>query len=774
MKHVIRQWRRSPGTAIAILTILTLGTGIPIALMAIVDQAVFRPLPYRNPHELVQVTMDANGRVLPRPNEFVQIAETVRAFADVAAVQVRPRYVDNGSGLQPIAGIAVTSSYFDVLGAGVLAGRTFTAHEHASQAPVALVSESYWRRTGLEGGGVLRFADGVATVVGVAPDAVMRRADVVFPATVSPTQTQALTVVGRLRPGLTIEQAGAQMERMTADGRLPIRSGQGPSLRPLTPAMSGARATTAKLLFFAGLAALLLAAANVAALIVSTGLSRLGEFGLRSALGASRSRLVWDLLGEIGTLVIIGCMLGGGLSVLVNASLATALPFSLHPGVAGSARTDMLLASVAVCAGLTIFIGLLPIALLSRVDTSNTIGGADGPRVTAHPWLGRGRALLFGGQVALSLTLVSMTFTFATSAQRLSAIDLGFSPSSMVVAELRQTERGAVTPDTDFAMLTVGALPLVEAVGAVDNVPLGGGQNRIDSGAVTPLDGVTKTVPSDGWEVRRIAGGYFPAIGVAPTEGVVPGQPDGRLGPEDVVLSETARVALFNDQPAVGRFLLVERRPRRVVAVVPDVLSAGPSSTPSFEIYLAPEPGGQSPLALVIRPRPGAADIDAAIRRALAGVLQPGAAVLITRGDASLDTPLVVQSARAALFGALGLFGVLLAAVGVFSMVSLHVARRRRELLIREWLGARRFHIWSVGVQPVVWPLILGHMSGVVTVRLLAPAWDSLLFRTSADEPTGVGVAAVLLFLTASTAAGIALRRSHVKNSAPELPRTTR
>jgi putative ABC transport system permease protein len=372
LQHGVRLLRRTPGfTALAVL-VVAVGIGATTTIFTLVDAAFLRPLPYRSPHELVMLWEAApdyaHNRVAPL--NFVDWSEQNRTFASMAAVSGGGRTLTRSDGMpERIPGQAVTTSFFDLLGVVPVAGRGFVPADGAPDARVVVISERLWR--GHYGGdpallGRTVTLDGEPfTVVGIVPAGfeILFRADlwVVFVPERGPEQRQMhyLQVLGRLKPGATVEQARADMAAIAADiGRISpaTNEGWGVTVQPLREAVVvGELKTTSLVLAVVVALILLMASANVANLLLARGVGRTREIAVRAALGANRRRILQQLLTE--SLVLAGL---GGVAGALSAAALRAAPALMPPGALPEGIALALDLRVTVFAvGLTVATGLI-------------------------------------------------------------------------------------------------------------------------------------------------------------------------------------------------------------------------------------------------------------------------------------------------------------------------------------------------------------------------------------------------------------------------------
>lgn len=755
---------------------LALGIGASTAIFTVIDAAMLRPLPYPDPEQLVTVYVEEVGptRVsspTPSMDDMRLWQQQTDVFAAVAGwgTSFGGRIVD-GPEPERIRVLQFTEDYLRMHWVTPLIGRDFTRDDLRDESPaVALLGYGYWkshyggRRDVI--GQTIRLDDGIATIVGVLPawfhaDTPVCRPLRIRPEWVPRRGTGQVSVYGRLRPGMTIEQATERLSaRMPA---LTLRNGSRREVRVAVHSrleiVTASRRTTATILAGGVGLILLLACVNVAGLLLAHGWTRKSEMAVRTSLGAGRTRLARQLLTESFVLALAG---GGAGLLLARLSLDTIvanIPITLSSDSPARLSLQTLAATVALLLPTTLLFGLAPAMLLSRVRISPTL--ARGGRHTAGSLSRRESRLLIAAEVALAVVLSTGAALMIRSFARLSAVDLGFNAEGLVTMEVMPLAQDPAAHRTYYATLLdrLAAMPGVASVGGIDNFPLGG---------ATSFTGVSADGKSVGIAAFEVLPRYFETCGVPVRSGRLPTRQDYAAGRRVAVLGETAARAIFGNQPAVGRQLTraSEAEPWQVVAVVGDVRHGGPLSDPARAanqvfFYEQPKPEFIAPMVIVLRPSARIPDLAGRLRRT-AGSLGPRVLVeRIRSGNDWFADRVVTPRQRTVLLSLLGGLGLVLAFVGVFGATAYAVARRTSEIGVRMAFGAAPGQMVRMVIRDSAVPVAIGIVAGLGGAAAATRVIASFLFDTRPIEPATFGIVAGALAVAGCLAAAIPARRA--------------
>lgn len=779
---------RQPTFSATLVGTLALGTGATAAFFGVVDAALLRPLPYPDADRLVSVrAVDPELGPNPLAAPYLQdLRERVTTLQSL--VGFSPSWdltlTDPGEPRR-VFGAYVSDGLFELLGTSLAAGRTFDPTEHASGGPPAVVvSERFWDRhfgsdTPLDGQAVT-LDDTRHTVVGIAPDLRLpitsslvsrssEAAELWLPFAQNPyaelRSVPVMNVVARLPPGVSLDGARAELEAVGRALREEVVDGEGLALslsRLDAVVTEGTRATV--LTLFGGAAFLLLiACANVANLLLARATGRRRELAIRHSLGAGRRQLLSQLLTESFVIAVLGGALGLVLAWgLISFATAAGLP-GLPP--TADVRVDL---RVAVCAtvlivGTTVVFGLAPAI---RVSSAASVG-ASGASGGATPGEGGLRRALVTAEVALAVTLLVGAGLLGRSFWNLVNVDPGFQAEGLLQVPVSLNGDRYSNPGDRLSFLEellpdLSALPGVSSVAAVNRLPLGGSNVLVG----VEVDGVAPPEGGPPLVDRRVATpGYFETMGIPVVEGRGFTRDDraADAGPVAVVNEAFARLLL--DGTALGRRtrLMLRSGPGpwiSVIGVVTDVRHHGLDRPVEPEIYV---PYAQAPVETMSALVRTTADPSA---------LAPAAREIVWRLDPNLaldGTGPVSEIVRGTVeeprFRTLVLNGfaalaLLLAAVGIYGVMSYAVARRTRETGIRVALGAERVDVIrqlvGQGLASTVWGLLLGCAGGALVSQVLT----GFLFGVGPLDPVVFGSAAALLFLVAVVASYLPARRA--------------
>jgi predicted permease len=559
--------------------------------------------------------------------------------------------------------------------------------------------------------------------------------------------------IARLRLGVPIQQAQAEMRAISArldPLRAPPFRGATSVVRPLDVSVTGASRRVLLIFMAAVLLVLLIACSNVAGLVLARATGRAMEIGLRTALGASRLRLVRQLLAESLSLAGAGGILGM-LTAFVTVRLL------VHSRLAKIPRLDetsidwrVLLFTAGVCLATVVLFGLVPALSVSRCNLNEVLKHS-GSR-TVKGAAGRLQRGLTIAEVALTFVLLAGSGLLIRSLLKVESVDKGFTPSSTVTMSV-QLDARYNQPEGRSAFFRglierAKALPGVAAVGAINHLPLGGGEGLVNGLEVEGRPTDEKTL----FEDRSITPGYFAAMGI-PLSGGRPFTDDDSAGrPRVAIVSRRFAKTYFPGQDAVGKHFRYSGNLEQIVGVVGDVRHLSLEATPPMQIYVPMWQGGVNSVSVVVRTS-RAPDQVAADIRSLVRALDPAVAVADVRTMSDLVSGATAerrfQTLLLTAFGGLALF---LSLVGLYALMAYSVEQRTAEIGIRMALGAPRASVLRLvlrqGASLALAGIVLGGLCAWAVTRSMA----SLLFEVApADAPAFLGAA--LLFCAVALAA---------------------
>ena len=778
LRYAARVLLKRPGFTLVAVATLTLGVGATSAIFSVVNSVLLRPLPYRDSGRLVQVWENNLKRGWTRdtvsPLNFEDWEAQNRSLEAVSAYEYDGLVLSEGDAPERLTAILASSDFFRVLGVEPALGRGFLQGEdRPGAARVAVVSDRLWqRRLGrrVDAVGQSVILDGKAyTVVGVMPPEFTfpsRGVDLWLPALDlgRPRSDHFMYAVARLKPSVTIETAQADMDgvaRRLSEQYPDTNSSSGVTLIPLHEEIVG-KARPGLLLMLGAVGLLLLiACVNVANLLLARASGRQREIALRAALGASRWRIARQLLTESLLLGVVGGGFGALLSVwalglLVKAS-GGGIPRSQEVGVDGFALVFTLTASVLT----GLLFGLAPALSFSAPDLNQSLKeGAKG--VAGGRRQSRTQGALVVSEIALALVLLAGAGLLARSYARLSSVDPGFDADDVLTARISLSESRYKEKERQALFFRqvlerVRAVPGVSRAGAVSNLPFSGSRTSQSFDVEGRPLGPGEITPSA--DYRRISPGYFGAMGIRLLRGRDFTERDDNLSAPVAVVNEALARRFFAGEEVLGKRLVYPEgeRPvtREIVGVVADLKHDNLAGERAPEVYVPFAQRPHSSMALAVRGEGDPVALAGAVRAAVREV-DPGEPVysVMTMRE-RLDQSLAPQRFNTQLLIAFAVAATLLAAVGVFGVLSFQVAQSRHEIGIRMALGAQRGDVLKLVVGRGLRYVLGGVVVGLATSLALTRVMSSLLFEVSATDPATL--AAITLGLV-----GVALLASYL------------
>jgi predicted permease len=786
----LRRLARTPGFTLIAAFTLAIGIGATTAIYSVVDAALFRALPYPAANELLRVytPADAGGRSTVSPPDFVDYRSESHSFRAMAAF-VEDSYALSGDGpAEQRNGAYVTSDFFTVLGVRPALGRPIGADDAVPGGPrVVMLSDGLWRgRFGADLSLVGRtiMLNGVATtVIGVMPPEFDYPSGTdlwtPLPFTAQDLATQRgahyLGVIGRLRPGVSVAEANADLAAIQARlaAAYPNTDNAGPApVRTLRDSLVGDMRTPLLVLLGAVGLVLLVACANVANLLLARALRRQREFAVRTALGASRARVMRELLVEAVMLALIGGAVGVLLAVWGTKAL-----IALHPGdqLLASVSVDgrMLAATFALSTLCGLLFGLVPaLHVAPRRDvTAALAGGGRGGSASASAQ--RAKRTLAIAEMALSVVLLTGAGLLLRSFLLLSAVDPGFAAQGRLTFSVSLPDVRYDTPEKRAAFVTellsrLRALPDVRDAGVVSGLPLTGYSYSISA---HDLDGrALENAESDrlSTQIRIVSPDYFRTMGIPVKLGRGITGADRHGAPPVVVMNEAAARLVFPGASPLGHQFIIGtsfglgrgRAGGEVVGVVGNTHDAELDRNAVPTIYLAHDQFPVSSVSVVLRARSAPAALVTPARSVLAAVDADVPMFEPRTMNEVVDASLNRQRFIATLLGIFAAIAALLAGVGLYGVIAYSVGERTREIGIRVALGAVRGDVLRLvlrgGMTLAVIGVLIGLAGSVVTTQLLG----GLLYGVGPLDLMTLVATTLLVFAAALLATAIPAHRA--------------
>ena len=785
LKFAARMLVKSPGFTLVAMLTLALGIGANTAIFSVVNAVLLRPLPFKNASELVLLreTYKNVGNVSVSYPDFLDWREQVHCFSALAAIQNRGFNLSGVAQPENIGGYAVSPNLLALLGVHPVLGRDFLpSEENQGTAPVILLSYQLWQ-THLGGDpAVLSRSislDGRSfSIVGVLPPTFrfLDRSDVLVPIGVFASELTGrgdrgdMDVVGRLSPGMALSQAAVEMKTITA--RLAEQYPQsdygfGAHLASFREEFSGDTRLAALVLFGAVVFVLLIACVNVANLFLVRGAARARELALRLAFGASRGRVIRQLLTESLLLAFCGGVLGVTLGAWGISALGYLLPAeSLRMmGI----RMDL---SVFVFAGSIVVLvafafGLIPALWASRPDLHETLKEG-GRSATSTRDQHRLRGVLAIAETALALVLLVGAGLMLKSLYHLIQINPGFQPARVLYMELdlrsdQYSKDPAILSFWQQVLDRVRLIPGVEAAALGTVVPLTGNHSRAD---VTiegqPLPGPGE-FPHPDYHV--ISSAYTSTMGIPVVRGRTFTDSDNENAPSVALVNATMARRFWTNGDPIGKRILRghpgdNEKWVTIVGVVADTKLYGLDNPARLEVYYPYRQQSNSDMSLVVRSAVEPSSLTSSIRAAVAAIDKDQPIFDIHTMQQLVDDSISTRRLTLVLLGIFSALALILAAIGIYGVMAYSVALRTQEIGIRMALGAQPKDVLRLVLGQGARIAFFGVGIGLAAAAALSRALSSLLFSVSASDPITFAAVAVLLMAVALLACYIPARRA--------------
>lgn len=780
LAQVARSILRSPGFSLGTALTVGLGIGATVSIFAVADATVLRDLPVSEPDRLVRFAEDRDRhnssgpegpRVLHQRFEALHEALTGPVFSDFAGHGRRGLSIRADGHPFSAAGGVTTGNYFETLGLRPAVGRFYSSDDEAS----LVLGHRLWLNRFAGDPDVVGQSVSISgrpfTIVGVAP------AD--FASTISFIHLDAfipvgayesaggpsvrLNLFGRLSPDLDLEAARARATPIVTrvpdevDTSSELRGAELTPMTPTPPSMSGPLLGFLGLLFGMAVLVLLIAAANVAGILVARAARRERETAVRLALGIGRGRLARQWLIETVGLFTVGGLVGLGISVAVTGVLSSlSLPVEQGFVIQAAPGLPSLAFALAVAIGAGFAFGTIPALYAARSEVAPRL--RDGQRGTSLRG-SRTRGVFVASQLALSVVLLIVATLFVRTAQESMAADVGFDPDDVIIAQVSLSPHGYSTDEGrrfyDRLIEATTALPDVEAASLASLTLMTGSISSYGGWRLSPED--------DGVSIRinRVDASYFELMGIEVAAGRTLDANDTDEAPDVIVINESFARRFWPDGNPIGKTILRSDRPYEVVGVVSDGRYVDFDGNTGAFVFLSIEQHYTAERSLHLKARPGM-ELAGLIRAVREEVAQLDPDIAVTEPmhlESAMSVLLFPQRLAATLIGVFGLLGLFLAATGVYSVLAQQVVRRAREFGVRLALGARPGGLLRRVLRSAIVLAAIGAGVGIAFSAGVSRLLSSLLLGLSPFDPVAfVGVPIVLGIVALAAATLPALR----------------
>ena len=788
LRFALRTLGRDPGfTAIAVI-ILGLGIGANIAVFSVVNTLLLRPLPLRDPQQLVRIltkkpsggessmTYSADAtEVFQRRTRSFESVSGYYAFSGPDNLKLK----GNGQPL-PVTGLMVAGNFFQTLGIEPALGRLFTAEEclHNSR-PVVLLSHAFWRRHYRSEPGIVGQAIDLngtpVTVIGVLPDGFDfgsifspgYKVDVYGPVIYDDIRDEGNTMalVGRLKSGVSLAQAQAEADLIFPTLLFSLKhpeygAGYTGQLLTLKDYVSGKLRRSLIVLWCAVGLILLIVCVNLSNLLLARAAARSKEFAMRTALGATRGRLVRQLLTESLILSLAGAVVGLGIAFAITLYLAhqgsIALPLLSSVRIDGAALAWTLLVAVSAA----VFFGLVPALRIAGGNLQEFLkdsghGSSDGKK---HEAL---RSALIISEIALACVLLVGAGLLLRSFLRILDVDLGFEPSRAASISVDYNDGGDAVKRSVIwqeVLRRVEAIPGVETAGITDNLPM----SRNRSWGIQVKGKAYRKGELEDTFVYVVSPGYLNAIGMHLIKGRDIRWDDINKKEGVVIINETVARRLWPGEDPIGRMAQAGGTDVRVIGVVADVHESSVEGNPGWQMYVsgaAPQFGPEG-AQLVVRTKLPPEALATSVMSTLRQINPAQPATEFRPIQRLVDHAVSPRRFFVLLVSIFAGLGLILASLGIYGVISYSVTQRTQEIGIRMALGASQARVQLGVIGKTLLLALIGIFAGTVASLAIAGLIASLLYGTKATDGATFVSMILLLLLVALLAGYIPARRA--------------
>lgn len=787
LRYGVRMLLKRPlFTAITVFT-LALGIGANSAIFSVVNAVLLRPFPFLEPDRLVYIEgldlrTNTKGGALSPP-DFLDFREQSRSFERLAAYQpASVTLTGDGSESERITGARVTANFLETLGVTPIAGgRSYLPEEEQGVTPsVVILSNGLWqRRFGSDPnivGKNLSLNGQSLTVIGITPPEFQypKDAEIWIPlpfkaGAMTARRTHNLIGIGRLKPGVTLNQAQTEMNSISRqlEQQYPdTNTNTGAALTLLPERIIGEMRQTLFILAAAVGLILLIVCANVANLALARGTSRYREISIRASLGATRARVVRQLLTESVLMSLIGGALGLLLAIWGVRLLLLLSPDNL-PRVKEVTTDWRVMGFTLLISLLTgVLFGLIPALASSKTNLTESLkegsrgggGGAGSKRL---------RALLVVSEVALSLILLISAGLLIRSFMRLSQVDLGFKPTNILTMQLSLT-RARYPDDKQRAafynqlLQRIASLPGVQAAATISELPLSGQENDTFF-SIQGMPTVAFGSIENNANIRTVSPDYFKALSIPVVKGRSFSERDTLDSPKVIIISESFVRKYFPSEDPLGKQLTIDFGTPwtgEIVGVVGSVRHSNLVQEPYPDMYATQGQNPQFGVNLVVRAASAPSQLTAAIRNEIHSLDKEVPVFNVKTMEQRVSEAAAQPRFRTLLLGIFAALALILASIGIYGVISYSVTQRTHEIGLRVALGAQRSDVFKLIIGQGMKLVLVGVGIGLVGAFVLTRVMSSFLFGISATDPLTFGGITLLLLGVAFLACYLPARRA--------------
>ena len=786
LRYGTRMLVKNPGfTAIAVLT-LALGIGANTAMFSVIDAVLIRPLPYKSPARLVMVWESEAGDNAPDPPTFLTFQRQNHVFEYMAGSRVSGFNLTGSERPERIAGADVTPNFFTLMGVNPLLGRTFSAEDaNGSSGRPAVLSYALWQKMFAGNpdaiGRELTLDGEVYTVSGIMPASFQYPDEVeawvlspfavprdVLKPTEDPSQQEGhhyFETIARLKPGVTLKQAQADLDVIAKqikkkDSEPALRAGV--VLDTLQDDRVGDVRPALLVLFGAVGLVLLIACANVANLFLARGLKRQREMSLRMALGASRHRIFQQLIIEGLLLVASGGLLGFSLALAGFAPLVSLMPPDMRDLVHLQIDSRILIFTILASVATGVLFGLAP--AFGSVARNLNDALKEGARNSSEDrGNNRLRQLLVVSEMSLALVLLVGAGLLIRSYARLQSVQEGFNPHSVLTAQIALPQGAYPDPAQRVAFMDnllsrLKNLPGVSSAASVTRLPMNAGS----SSRSIVAEGRARKEEDDNADYSVVTPDFFSTLQIPLLAGRVLTDSDSQMSPTVAVVNQSMARYYWPGQDPIGKRFQRDDDTSwmEVVGVVRDVHqhSLGDKPRPAFFVPYPQDPWAS--VTIVVRTISTPESLISAVQQTVTSIDSNQPLYRVRTLDTIVFLSVAAKRFNMLLLETFAGIALLLAAIGIYGVISYSVAQRTSEIGIRMALGAQRSDVLRLvvgqGLKLAGFGILIGIAAAFGLTRLMA----SLLFGVGEYDPVAFAAAAVILLLVAIAACYIPARRA--------------